>query len=989
MLVINLLGDFKVQIDRQPVEISSRPARTLLAFLLLNRAAVQSRERIAGLFWPDVLESSARQNLRSAIYTLSKAIGKEYLIVDHGSIGFNADAPHQLDIDRLTAGSGADLDSLIESVSVYQGELLAGFDEDWVMLERERLRSVYELHMQTLLDHLAAAERWEEMITWAERWISFGYIPEPAFRALMIAHAGRSDMAAMASAYRRCIESLQTYLDVPPSHETEQLFRQLSQKAAAQPAPSAQPVVVSQPSLAPASASGAHAGAHTLPEMGTSFVGREKEVQEIRQLLTVEPECRLLTLTGPGGIGKTRLSVEAVSSIDFPDGVWFLPLVSVQDVEALVNRLTKMLGVLHGDTESPEFCLFQFLKECRLLLVLDNFEHLLPQHPSQHAPHGAASFVSELVRQNPGVKVLITSRERLNLRSEWIYPISGLQIEQAVQLFLQRARQVRRGGLSGDQDVEAAWRICEMVGGLPLAVELAAAWANVLTYEQIAAEIQQGLEILSTQLSDVPSRHQKMEVIFDASWSRLEHEEKLFFRRLAVFEGSFNRQAAEQIVIAQGRTGPPSQSPSTQAIVFLAKLVEKSFLQQIASDRYKLHELFRQYSLRRLAESDEEERVRDLHARYYLARLASFEPVLKKSDQHQVLDQITEDYDNFLAGWYCAANNGLIDLMTEAIEVLWLYFSMRRYSLELHKLMQQTLLNLQESPAGMQDPDKRDTLESLVTALSGGAQMLAGNYHSAQELLQRALAVLDKQAAKRWFALVNNWMASNHLALGNFQESWNLLCHSIEICEKENDRWLLAYCLNDLGLVSALLGQTERARRNSLRSLHIFQSIDDRRGTAFVFSNLGLYASQAGDYPKALEYYHESLRLREQNRDQLGQAQVHLRLGAALSASGDMENAQQHLLKALQTVYTMQFSGILVETVVEFAFIFFESGEASYARKILAMCLAHPSISREVSEQSKKRYEALYPADPLPQPEPLSLSAFEKTVQQLLNVAKN
>jgi predicted ATPase/DNA-binding SARP family transcriptional activator len=981
MLVINMLGDFRVQIDHQPVEISSRPARTLLAYLVLNRAAVHTRERISGLFWPDVLESSARQNLRSAIYSLSKAIGKEYLIVDHASIGFNAAAPHQLDIDRLIAGPGEDLDSLLESVSAYQGELLAGFGEDWVMLERERLRSIYELRILALLDRLAEARRWEEVITWAEHWIAFGYIPEPAYRALMTAHASRGDMAAMASAYRRCIEALQTGLGVRPSEETNLLYQKLSRAGEQQTEPvgrsfSSSALPVSQP-IEPSP------GLHTFPKSGTSFVGRQKEVAEIRELL-LEYDCRLLTLTGLGGSGKTRLSIEAASGMEFPDGVWFLALESIHHSEMLINRLTKLFGVLYGDTDLPEFCLLQFLKDRKLLLVMDNFEHLLPGSNFSSGEQGAISILTKLIEQISGLKLLITSRERLHIHKEWIYPVGGLELEQAGNLFRQRERQVKRGLLPAEEDNEAVQRICEMLGGFPLAIELAAAWTSVLSYEQIAAEIQQGLDILSTRLSNIPARHQKMEVIFDSSWSRLAEQEKQFFRRLAVFQGSFTHQAAEQICISRVRGGNTSGSLSQQALELIASLVEKSFLQTADSGRFKLHELFRQYSQKRLSESDEEERVRDLHARYYLKLLSSYESALKRSEQHLVLDQISQDLDNFLAGWYWAAQRGLLEIMIQPVEALWLFFSMRRYSLELNSIMQQTLSYLEGLAEDIRD---KNLLEGLVVALNGGALMLAGSYDTAGKLLAKAMSILSKHEPKRWLALTGNWLASNQQALGNYQEALTLLLRSIEICEQENDQWLLAYCLNDLGMINYLRGESDEARASSLKSINIFQAIDDRRGMAFVYSNLGLYAFNMGKTKQALSYYQESLNLREQNRDQLGQAQVHLRLGAALSAEDDHEIGQQHLMKALRIVYPMQFSGILVETMVELAFILFKQGKEVFARQILSLCFVHPSIRPELITQAKQRYEQCYPQDPLTLLDQFTPAAFDLAVKELLNVA--
>jgi DNA-binding SARP family transcriptional activator len=214
MLTVRLLGQFDVQRDDTPVEIPSRPAQSLLAYLMLNAGTAQRRERLAGLLWPDASESNARANLRHALWRLRQAIGADFILADRVSLTFDAHAEYWLDTAVLDAQplAGGSADDLFECVSAYAGELLPGLYDEWVTWERERLNAVYEDRVQALLELLVEEGRWGEVHDWAERWIAGGQVPEPAYRALMQAHAELGDQAGMAEAYQRCVEALEAEL---------------------------------------------------------------------------------------------------------------------------------------------------------------------------------------------------------------------------------------------------------------------------------------------------------------------------------------------------------------------------------------------------------------------------------------------------------------------------------------------------------------------------------------------------------------------------------------------------------------------------------------------------------------------------------------------------------------------------------------------------------------------------------------------------------
>jgi DNA-binding SARP family transcriptional activator/pimeloyl-ACP methyl ester carboxylesterase/tRNA A-37 threonylcarbamoyl transferase component Bud32 len=229
MLYANFLGQFSLQLDDQPVTLASRPAQLVLAYLLLNPAASHRREQMAGVLWPESSDTNARHNLRNTVWQLRKALGDEYLLVTKDTVAFDRSAPHQSDVAMLQDVVPLDdVDALMGAVCGYQGDLLPGFYEDWIQLERERLRGLYERRMQALLDALSARGRWRDVLNWAELWLARGHSPEPAYRALMLAQAAQGDLASMAAAYRRCVQALKSELDVPPSPETQDLYARLS-----------------------------------------------------------------------------------------------------------------------------------------------------------------------------------------------------------------------------------------------------------------------------------------------------------------------------------------------------------------------------------------------------------------------------------------------------------------------------------------------------------------------------------------------------------------------------------------------------------------------------------------------------------------------------------------------------------------------------------------------------------------------------------------
>lgn len=629
MLEIRLLGQFEVRLEGQPVAIPSRAAQSLLAYLVLNPRTAHRRERLAGLLAPEAAEPDARRVLRQALWHLRKALGtrgstrQEFIHADDITIAFDANADYWLDVAILDrkVGEEASADHLMKAVAAYGGELLPGFYDEWLVPERERLQALFEHRMARLLERLIAEQRWPEVLEWAERWVGLGQAPEPAYRALMRAHHAQGDLSSVNAAYRRCLEALHRELGVEPSEETRRLYDQLTQKGRTTER-------VSPP-------------ASHLPTQRTPFVGRGRELAEIANLLT-DPACRLLTLIGPGGIGKTRLALQAATErqVAFPDGAYFVALAPVSAAEFVVPTIANALQFRFGGPADPKEQLLNYLREKKALLVLDNFEHLLAER--------GAGLLSELLASAPRVKLLVTSRERLNLHEEWLLEVWGMRhpvigqtpeaaIESysAVQLFLQSVRRAQPGFALSEAETSSIVRICQLLGGMPLALELAAAWVRVLSCAEIAQEIEHGVAFLETTSRNAPERHRSLQAVFDHSWNLLAADEQRAFQNLSAFRGGFGREAAEQVAGASLR--------------LLSALLDKSLLHRTAAGRYDMHELVRQYASERLQEAGEAARVRTRHLDFFTHLSEQAEPEMRGAKSIAWLSQLEAEHANLRA----------------------------------------------------------------------------------------------------------------------------------------------------------------------------------------------------------------------------------------------------------------------------------------------------------------------------------------------------
>ncbi|MEZ4862433.1 MAG: BTAD domain-containing putative transcriptional regulator [Caldilineaceae bacterium] len=699
-LQITCFGDFQVTLAGTALTtFQTDKSRALLAYLAIE-GQVHQRTTLAQFLWPGYSDASARNSLRQALHQLRQLLpdaeaGPLWLLITRQTVQFNPDAPIRVDVTifaqlltTCAAHPHAELATcapclarLRQAVNLYHGDFLAGFTvDDSDSFEEWRRILQEQLHIQMLdaLTHLAAAAEQvgdeEGALQTAQRQLALEPWLEVAHRQIMRILARRGQQAAALAQYNRCCQVLAEELGAAPEAETAALYAQIQSGALDKMTrrQADKQIVAARPLVsAPASHVVPPPPISNLPFFSTPLVGRAAAVAEIGAQLQ-QPGMRLLTLVGPGGMGKTRLAVEVGRTQvgAFADGVFFVPLASISGglsgADALPGAIATALGIpLQGD--DPRHLLIQILRPKQLLLILDNFEHLLAGGAAN-----AVDLVVDLLDAAPGVQIIVTSRERLKLHSEQLYSVQALTFAPtatlaeaetlaAVRLFVQSVQQAQPNFQLTAANLAAVLRICRAVQGMPLGLELAAANAHGIPLTVIADAIEQSAKILTVDWRDVPERQRSMHAVFAWSWQLLTPEEQHALRQISIFRGGFDYTAAQAVA---GATFP-----------VLTRLLHQSLLQQqettTGAVRYLMHELLRQFAAEELQAAGERALVEARHGRYYLAFVAAHGRRLGRDGPKEASAEIEVELDNVRLAWQWAATQGRLQELEEALYAWW------------------------------------------------------------------------------------------------------------------------------------------------------------------------------------------------------------------------------------------------------------------------------------------------------------------------------
>lgn len=768
-LAIFALGPLRIELDGQPVQTSRHKALALLVYLALNRGR-QSRASLSAFLWTEYSQEKAYAYLRRTLWEIRNLLGEGWLEADREVVRIHPKASIYLDISEFqshlkefqlhkhsTSTICPDCTSHLQTATLlYRGDFLAGFSlrdsvnfDDWHFFQQEALRRDYAEALQKLATQFYQNNLYGEALSFALRWLALDNLNEEAHRLLMKIYVQDRQRHAALRQYQECRDILKTELEIEPEPATVQLHDAIScgnyDLQVDIPTRSVDQVYTSIPADSAASRPSETIFALTkqttnnLPVPATPFVGRQPERDRIKALLS-DPTCWLLTLLGPGGIGKTRLAIEAGRNLldRFPQGVFFVSLSMVQNEQSITPAMANTIGmVIRPDGPRIQAQLFDFLHEKHLLLILDSFEGLVPW----------AHFLTELHANAPGIKLLVTSRRKLHQQGEWILEVAGLDYPEfgdeimagthredlrgysAIDLFMQTARRVQGSFQPTSADLAAIFQITRRLEGMPLALELAATWIHTLPCLEIEHKIRTGLDILESPLGDIPERQRNMRAVFNHSWELLSSREQVLLRRLAVFRGSFSRQAAQLIAGADMHT--------------LTGLVDHSLVRRTAHGRYDMHDLLRQYCADKLSQQPAEKlEINNLHCSYFTPRLAQWHVALGGVLQGQALSEMEAELENLQASWEWAVNQKDLDALEQGVDGLCMfYFRRARFTEGIEAC--RGAVDALHNTAFHDDANRHDRLTSRLRTWGAVFSLNLERLEEASQYLQESQSILD------------------------------------------------------------------------------------------------------------------------------------------------------------------------------------------------------------------------------------------------------
>lgn len=960
------------------VSFDSRKALALLAYLALTRRP-HRRDALAALLWPDSLGERARGALRRTLVPLRRALEGCGLETRRETVELRP-GPLWVDVWAFEHGLGPegqatsafDPPTVEAAAELYTDGLLAGFSlkdapefDHWQLAQAERLKA----RALSAFEHLTRFHRdhghLEAALAVARRWVTLDPLAESAHCALMELLALCGQRGAARAQFEECRRLLADELDVAPLPETLALAEAIQAGRVAQP-----------PGLRPSRSS--------WPTGPADFFGREVELAKLERRLGEPSACRLLSLLGPGGVGKTALALHLAPRLAgaFADGVVWVPLAGLGAAELLPVAIAEALGMTLRGPAAPEAELGAALAELEVLLVLDNFEPWL----------AAAPLVSGLLAAARRLRLLVTSRERLAIEAEWCFEVEGLGVPPsaeevgiedypAARLFLAHARRARPQLTQGEDWRRPLARICRLSQGMPLALELAAPWVRVLPLDEIAAHLAGGLDLLSSGRRDLPERHRSMRAVFLESWQRLTEEESRVFRRLSVFAGGFDRQAAAQVA---GATLP-----------VLAALVDRSFLTTTAEGRYSQHELLRQFGAEQLAQDAEELAATQRRlALFFCGLLADRLGALRGAGQIDALREIGAELDNVRRGWELAAAHGLDAALERAAEPLFHFFEIRCRFHEGRRATEEALAALAARPGGEGRDAAWQRAIRLVTLSAGGFELRLGDYGRASELFAEVSRLAKEQGATRFEGLAKVGLAlaatlsgefgagAEHAraataVLGHADDPWDraialqlqgemaygaqryedaeaLLGQSLATFRELGDRRMVARLLLGRARLAVVRGQDEEARRQFEEGLALCRELGDRWGTALCLTRLGAVALRTGAPADAARTFADSLELCRAIGDRRGVVVSLNGLGQAALELGDRQAASRHLERALALAQELGSKALLLAAVVASAPLLDGREHRDLAAEALETAASHPALTKETGETVRR-----------------------------------
>jgi len=951
-LTITLFGPFAIRLEGQPLpRLRSHKEQWLLALLILRANRPVERDWLAGTLWPESTQSQAANNLRRSLWILRQALGTQAARLLSPSL-------HTVQLDLASAMvdvfafdravAQTDFAALETAVKLYGGPLLEGCTEEWVFAERQSREQAYLSALEKLTAQAMANGDLETAVTYLRQVVLADPLRESAQRSLMQALADQGNPAAAILAYRDYRLLLRRELNTDPAPETMALFQQIRQDARRLALPA------SSPALAPVATP--QARTISLPTPVTRLIGREQELVEIGACLLAS---RLVTLTGTGGVGKTRLAIEVARQVaeDYAQGVWFVELAPIVESALVIPTVASTLSVQEAAGHALLQTLIDHLGAKQALLVLDNCEHLID---------ACAQLVDTLLRNCPHLRILATSRQSLGLTGEVAFRIPSLTVPpdlsrkaggekrlhgesaekdqmpvileyEAARLFVERAHQARPAFRLSARHAEPISRICRQLDGIPLAIELAAARLQVLSIEEIDARLEDRFRLLTGGSRTALPRQQTLQAALDWSYDLLSPEERQLLQRLSVFVGGWTLEATEAVCSGE-------EIEARQMLDLLASLVDKSLV--IAEEwedktRYRLLESVRQYSRERLQASREERHWRDRHLQFYLSLAEEAEPELTGVAQTEWLERLESEHDNLRAALiWSRQEKKCAEAGLRLAGACWRFWNIRGYWSEGREHLQAIL---SQEAAGPQTPARARALNAV-----GHMAFDQGDYTAARAFYEESLAIFRKLGDKQGIALSLGNLGNVAYSQGAYATARALFEQGLPELRESGNKWGVAGSLNSLGNVAKDQGEYTRASSLYRESLALRRELGDRHGLAYTLLNLGNVAYLQGDYAAARTPFEECLAEFRELGDKWGVAGSLNSLGLIALYQGDYATACALLEECLAVFRELGDRRGVAASLNSLGLVAYRQGDNAVAWNVLGESLA---INRELGDK--------------------------------------
>jgi DNA-binding SARP family transcriptional activator len=851
-LQIKVFGGIQVQLGGETIEFSRHKATALLVFLAVTGER-QSRDTLATMFWPENTQARAYANLRQAIWDIRRSLGDEWLEVTRESLQIIPSDNLWLDVAEFY-----DLISVVkkhvhprgmvcedclanykQAADLYNGDFLAGFSlrdssefDNWQYFQTEELRREIGRIYQQLAEWLMQKQEFGQAIAYARRWLQLDELNENAHRALMRIYSASGQRSAAIQQYRNCVTSLERQLNITPEPMTIELYDQIqsdSLRFTTSPIDDIKPLTGSK-----------------LPVHISPFVGRDDEIAALSDLI-LDPDIRLLTILAPGGMGKSRLAIEIARKLmpHFEDDVLFVPLAPLETSEMFISYFANAIGYMRVEGQPLNQQLMDYFQEKSTLLVVDNLEHLT----------NMSEWIRDLLAHSPNLKILATSRLPLNIKVETRFHLSGLDFPEegtnkalnsycAVMLFLRSAHRVKPGFTPTEDDWPYIGEICRLVEGMPLAIEIAASWLEMLSLPEIVKEIRSGLAFFETELSDIPERQHRLYTVFDYSWKMLNIKERELFSQLSIFRGGFTREAAEEVMGISLRQ--------------LVGFVNCSLVNRTPEDRFEIHELLRQYGFEKLqANPVNIQNLKTRFADYFCIKMGRCQEDLETGKQRQAMVEINADFENIRYAWEIAVNSDGLDLIETSLVGLYWYIN--------NSVRNDEGLALFEMAA-----------ENILDETREGVRILS--------LLKGYLVLL-------YFTLGNSDQVEQ-----NFQDNLDLI-QRLEPIQTREEKYARAFHIYIKGVYSDYLGDPHSFRTLGLQAIKLFEELGEDWWRRKIYRNLAIVAWLSDkDTDSADDYYQAALKIARKLNDHYGMARALEGLGLFYAyGKGDLEKAESYL----------------------------------------------------------------------------------------------